>query len=157
MSGNGDWKTTGKIAIKVEGSLSHPFVDEKNSLLYFVTDDLKGYGGTDIYVCDFPGLSNIKNLGPAINTPGNEMFPYVYNNNFYFASNGHPGMGGLDIYYVDISDKFPSQPENMGYPINSKKDDFAIVIEKYGNWGFFSSNRKSSGSDDLYQFIIHNK
>ena len=148
------WHVIKKIDLKIKGSVSHPFVDEKNNHLYFVTDGLNGFGGTDIYVCNLNGDTNsIRNLGPEINTPGNEMFPYIHDDHLYFASNGHFGMGGLDIYKSKIRNGNFTTVTNLGYPVNSSMDDFSIVFEKFGKTGFFSSNRENY-SDDLYQFFI---
>lgn len=137
-----------------EYSNGHPALSENGSLLYFVSDKPGGFGGTDIYYClrVDTGWTEPVNLGKAINTTGNEMFPYVdHKNNLYFSSNGHPGMGGLDIFYVELKDKLPaSAPENVGFPVNSIKDDFGIIMEADKSSGYFSSNRK--GTDDIYKF-----
>jgi peptidoglycan-associated lipoprotein len=95
------------------------------------------------------------NLGPVINTPGDEMFPYLrFDSLLYFASDGHGGSGGLDIFlsFRDSSGAW-SAPQNPGPPINSNKDDFAIVFKKCCEEGFFSSNRDGGrGGDDIYHF-----
>ncbi|NDF60643.1 MAG: hypothetical protein EB100_06135, partial [Crocinitomicaceae bacterium] len=88
------------------------------------------------------------NTGQDINTAGNELFPTFYEGNLFFSSNGHPGLGGLDIYRLIKGNNGEPVLKNMGYPINSSKDDFAFSIQD--TKGFFSTNR--SGSDDILAF-----
>jgi len=95
------------------------------------------------------------NLGPEINTPGDEMFPFVRDHNeLYFSSNHHIGMGGLDIFRAVEDEDGNWTIENMGYPVNSPSDDFGIAFVEGKNKGMFSSNRKGSLSDDLYEFVV---
>lgn len=97
----------------------------------------------------------IKNLGPDINTQGDEMFPYVRNDTtLYFSSNGHPGMGGLDLFIaVRPTYKQRWEVQNMGLPMNSPADDFGITFHADGEKGFFSSNRDDArGYDHIYSF-----
>jgi peptidoglycan-associated lipoprotein len=99
---------------------------------------------------------SVLNLGPEINTPGDEMFPYVLNDStFYFSSDGHPGMGGLDIFEaVRHRGSEHWQIENMKSPINSHNDDFGITFAKGKNEGFFSSNRGDArGRDHVWSFV----
>jgi outer membrane protein OmpA-like peptidoglycan-associated protein len=133
-------------------SAGQPYLIEDGSTMYFVSNMSGGFGGTDIYktVKDSKGnWSKPENLGETINTEGNEMFPF-FEEEFgvlYFSSDGHFGMGGLDVFYV-LNDKV----HNLGAPVNSKNDDFALIIDSKSQDGFFSSNRTSgSGSDDLYR------
>ncbi len=143
----------------------HPSLSPDNKKLYFVSDMDGGQGGLDIWVSSFVKRgrtwSDPVNLGPVINTPGNEMFPYAYSNKrLYFSSDYHPGMGGLDIFYSD-KDKNGNwtKPVNMKAPINSGGDDFGIIIEPGGTVakgykGYFSSNRPGSRGDDIYRFYM---
>ncbi len=128
-------------------SISHPFFNKKASILYFVSDMPGGKGGTDIYTSKYEnGIWKTPVNLTAINTSGNEMFPFINEDNeLYFSSNGHPGMGGLDILRFTSND---SIPENVGYPINSAKDDFGLIIAPDGKSGFFCSNRKNGNLDD---------
>ena len=135
-------------------STGHPSLSADGKNLYFASDRPGGYGGTDIYVCTKinNNWSAPQNLGAEINTEGNEMFPYISNTNtLYFASNGKPGLGGLDIFSSTINNDKCSTPENMGYPINTDKDDFGLITNSNSADGYFTSNRK--GSDDIYSFI----
>lgn len=137
---------------------AHPAVSPEGSYLYFVSDMPGGYGGKDIWKAELlgKGVTKVVNLGPEINTPGDEMFPYILNDTtFYFSSDGHPGMGGLDIFEaVRHRENEHWQIENMKPPINSNNDDFGITFAKEKNEGFFSSNRGDArGRDHLWSFL----
>jgi tetratricopeptide (TPR) repeat protein len=154
---NDEWAITDSLFTRLPGSFSQPFIDEAAGRLYFVTDTPGGHGGTDIYFCNFnsDGFTEIENAGNVLNTPGNELFPFVNDGYLYFASNGHPGMGGLDLFRATIEVEGFGEIENLGPGINSNKDDFAIVFDSYGSRGFFSSSRgDNSGSDDIYHFYM---
>lgn len=136
-----------------EYSTGHPSLSADGKELYFTSDRPGGYGGTDIWMCKKEGdrWSAPQNLGGDINTEGNEMFPYIaYNNTLYFSSNGMTGMGGLDIYATLNTNGKWSKPRNLGYPMNSTKDDFGIIATDLCNEGYLTSNRK--GTDDIYSF-----
>jgi peptidoglycan-associated lipoprotein len=139
-------------------SVGHPAIANNGNTIYFVSDMPGGQGGKDIWYIkkDALGLwSKPQNAGKKINTIGDEMFPFVYNDSLlYFASNGHEGFGGLDIFVSNITDKGFSKPKNLKKPINSNTDDFAIIF-KSDKQGWFSSNRDGGkGDDDIWQFQI---
>lgn len=138
-------------------SAGHPALSEDGKWLFFASDMPGGYGGSDLYVCQIVEDGTIgppKNLGPEINTAGNDMFPSFSNGTLYFASDGHFGWGGLDIYESKFKqDATFSEPKNLGAPINSNKDDFAYIVDPKDTYGYFSSNRaQGKGDDDLYYF-----
>ena len=144
-------------------SISHPSLSNDNKKLFFVSDAPIGFGGTDIYVSDFVDgkWSAPLNCGKNVNTEGNEMFPYVdENGNLYFSSDGWGGLGGLDIYYAETEmnifgtkDNIFKKCVNLGFPINSKKDDFGIIADKNFTHGYFSSNRRrGANDDDIFRF-----
>jgi len=140
-----------------EISVGHPALAPDGKRIFFVSDMPGGYGGTDIYMCLDQGgqWGEPVNLGSAINTAQNEVFPFVgTDNTLYFSSNGHPGLGGLDIHaakYLGL-DEYGS-PMNVGAPVNGTLDDFAFIIDKSGKRGYFSSNRPGGvGDDDIYTF-----
>jgi hypothetical protein len=151
------WAIADTLFIQLQGSFSQPFVDEGAGRLYFISDTPGGHGGTDIYYSEIgsSGFSVIINAGPALNTPGNEMFPFVSNGYLYFSSNGHPGLGGLDLFRAAIEENGFGDLENLGPGINSERDDYAIVFDRHGKRGFFSSNRGDNpGSDGIYHFYM---
>lgn len=136
---------------------AHPSLTPLGEFLYFVSDLPGGYGGKDIWRANMLGdeVNYIENLGPDINTAGDEMFPYMRDDTtLYFSSDGHPGMGGLDIFkavYNTSTDRWVI--ENMKSPVNSEGDDFGITFEGDRERGFFSSNRgEARGWDRIYWF-----
>lgn len=151
---DGKWKNIEDMPFNNdEYSSGHPCLSPDETSLYFVSDMPGGYGGTDIYVSMFDGGRWLPpmNLGPVINTPGNEMFPYAAEDgSFYFASDAHNSMGGLDVFVASYQNKRWLRPENLNYPLNSSKDDFAFVLSNDGKTGFISSTR--SDTDRVYEF-----
>lgn len=138
-------------------SCGHPALSADEETIYFVSDKSGGEGGTDIYASHKTdgAFTEIVSLKGAVNTAGNEMFPWVDGNNtLYFSSDGHPGIGGLDIFSaVDVPHNSWQQPVNMKSPINSSRDDFGFIMSRDGKNGFFSSNRdRINGVDDIYAF-----
>lgn len=137
----------------------NPSISPDELTLFFSSDLPNGEGGKDIwYATRKSANENFGkpiNAGPFVNTPGDEMFPFLRNDtSLYFASNGHPGMGGLDIFRSTYSNGEWGKPANMQYPVNSAGDDFSIVFDAEEDKGFFSSNRKGGrGSDDIYSFV----
>ncbi len=137
-------------------SFAHPAVSPDGLWLYFVSDMPGGEGGLDLW--RFPlndnGLGGVENLGPQINTPGNEMFPtFRPTGDLYFSSDGWPGMGGLDLFCAQPDSTGGWKIENMKSPMNSQGDDFGMTFEGVHNRGFFSSNRGDArGWDHIYQF-----
>jgi len=151
----GDWKMSGSFRFNSDQySVGHPSIDKEGTVLYFASDMPGGYGKSDIYfsVLSSGIWSKPFNLGPKINTEGNEFFPFISNDGvIYFASDGHGGLGGLDIYFSVPEQGIFNSIENMGYPVNSSKDDFGLALDSTGVKGYFSSNRSGGkGDDDLY-------
>lgn len=140
--------------------VGYPALSPDEKTLYFSAEIEGGNGGQDIYMAQRIGNSNKFgkpiNLGPKINTLGDEVFPTVRENgDLYFSSDGHQGMGGLDIYKAIKKGKEFVGVENMRYPINSSFDDFGIIFAGKEESGYFSSNRKGGkGSDDIYSFVL---
>jgi len=137
-------------------NVMHPSLNQQGTVLYFASDMPGGFGGTDLYVSvlDENGKwSEPQNLGARINTSEAEIFPYITDNNtLYFSSRGHGGLGGLDIYEVNLNE-VEGEVQNLGFPINSNKNDFAITFDKRGYTGYFSSNRDNGeGGSDIYRF-----
>jgi outer membrane protein OmpA-like peptidoglycan-associated protein len=139
-------------------SVGYPALSPDGNSLYFVSDVDGGFGGTDLYVTSRSSGSWTTpiNLGPVVNTFGNETFPFMADNgDLYFASDGHPGYGGLDIFVTrKVGDAWVI-PQNLGKPINSSYDDFALSMYKNDSIGLFSANRPGGrGEDDIYTFRV---
>lgn len=156
----GAWAKGSKLEIGNDSSIiyAHPAVTPSGTYLYFISDMPGGYGGKDIWrtvlTADNQPIG-VENLGPEINTAGDEMFPYMKNDTtLYFSSDGHPGMGGLDLFKAVYNKRYKKWfVENMGSPINSQGDDFGITFFKDKESGFFSSNRgQAKGEDHIYSF-----
>lgn len=159
------WSTASPYS-DVEDSLynyAHPAVSPDGQWLYFVSDMDGGYGGMDLWRVPIgERLLGGENLGPDINTPGNEMFPtFRRNGELYFSSDGHPGMGGLDIFRAVATSDTTWNVTNMRAPLNSQYDDFGMTFEGDYTRGFFSSNRGDArGRDHIWTFelpeTVHN-
>lgn len=136
---------------------STPAFSPDGAELYFASNRPGGFGGIDLYKAtklangDF---GNAVNLGPTINTPGNEMFPRpTRDGKFFFASDGHPGYGKLDLFVMEKDDSGVQVIKNLGQNFNSEDDDFGIFFTEYPKAGFISSNRDGGvGDDDIYFF-----
>ena len=156
----GQWTAPQKVVLFKDSSITvaHPAISPDGSVLYFVSDNINGFGGKDIWKVEKTeeGWSTPENLGDTINTSGNELFPYVrHDGTLYFASNGHAGFGGLDIFKATKDSVGKWQVTNMMTPINSNSDDFGITFNKLGEQGYFSSNRNQSKNyDRLYNFEL---
>ena len=139
-------------------SVGHPALSPDDKTLYFVSDMPGGLGKTDIYKSEMVNgqWSKPVNLGETINTEGKEMFPFVDKEGIlYFSSDGRPGMAGLDIYAARAVENGQYIVANFGSPINSKYDDFGLILNTDSLSGYFTSNREGgAGDDDIYYFSV---
>jgi len=140
-------------------STGHPVLSKDNKKLYFVSDRLPSKGKTDIFYVDILGngkYSVPQNLGQNVNTSGTETTPFLANGSIlYFSSDGHQGDGNLDVFAVELYGDETSEVYHLASPINSINDDFAYIVNKDNNQGFFTSNRlQGKGYNDLYSFIL---
>jgi len=155
---DGEWTPAKPLSINLDNySVGHPTLMNNGKTLIFASDMPGGYGGVDLYRSDWlnDDWQTPVNLGPVINTEGNEMFPFIFKDKeLFFTSNGHPGLGGLDIFGTNISDGIGNnQVVNVGAPINSHSDDFGIIVKDDALSGYFSTNREKGKSfDDIYAF-----
>jgi outer membrane protein OmpA-like peptidoglycan-associated protein len=137
-------------------NITTPSISPDGQRLYFASDKPGGYGGSDLYFCQWKKdfWDNPVNLGPVINTPGNESFPYTNPaGELFFSSDGHSGLGGKDIFFSKYVDSAWIEPVHLDAPINSAFDDFGIVFDSTMSGGYFSSVRDNS--IDIYHFKIH--
>lgn len=157
------WSEPKQVKILKDSTITvaHPAIDNEGVWLYFVSDMPGTLGGKDIWRTrkEGDGWSVPQNLGPSINTAGDEMFPYFApDGTFYFSSDGHEGFGGLDIFTAKLTENKDSVAwvvSNMMQPINSRYDDFGITVSKDGDWGYFSSNRGDRKNyDHIYRFEL---
>lgn len=165
----GSWGAPSSITLFNDSSISvaHPAISPDGSMLYFVSDAPGGLGGKDLWRTKLEAgkATYVENLGPKINTQGDEMFPtFKPDGTLLFSSNGHPGFGGLDIFQAQSIHNSDStqgwEVTNIGFPVNSNADDFGMTFAgTTGNgqkeFGYFSSNRNESrGYDALWSFIL---
>jgi tetratricopeptide (TPR) repeat protein len=149
------WKMTSSFPFNSNNySIAAITVREDGNVLYFSSDMNGGQGGLDLYQSTFDGKSwsKPKNLGKEVNTAGDESFPSINGNLLYFASNGLPGLGGFDVFSVLLGERLLGEIQNLGYPINTNFDDFALSLNSDRSKGFVTSNRQKS--DDIYEVTI---
>ena len=152
---NGSWKKPRTFIMNNKFySYAHPFVEADDKMFFFSSDMAGGYGGTDIWVCiniDNKWTDPI-NLGPVVNTPGNEIMPFYHpDGSLYFSSDYHPGFGGFDFFKASETEGEWTQVVNMGVPYNSSADEAGIFINNRKNTIIFSSKRDGGkGGFDLY-------
>jgi len=154
---NGEWEKAEPLALAPDSMVvAHPAISDDGSTLYFVANIDGGYGELDIWKVNRQGeegWSAPVNLGSNVNTPGNEMFPFIHpDGTLYFSSDYPTGMGGLDIFKAAVQPNGNYKVTNMRYPINSTHDDFAIIFERNKERGYFSSSR--DGDDEIYSFVL---
>lgn len=157
---NGLWKEIDFPYNNVqEYSLGHAALSMDEKTLYFASDMPGGLGCVDIWYSELQSDGSWGrpiNAGPSVNSTGDELFPFVYEDELYFSSDGRAGMGGLDIFHAKGMKGNFSEAKNMGFPINSAGDDFAFVYTKSSereSQGYLSSNRVGGkGNDDIYSF-----
>lgn len=132
--------------------------------IYFSSDRAGGQGGFDIWIVrrlPTGDWAEPQNLGPSINTPGDEMYPFLRGNEslLYFSSDGHPGMGGKDLFISQRDDASGNwqTPVNMGYPINTPDDDLSISYASHSRYAYIGSKRDDSYGDlDIYRLVFNN-
>ena len=151
---DGQWTKVRELRINNEWyNVTTPCLSPNGKRLYFASDKPGGYGGSDLYYCEWKNdhWENPVNLGAVINTTGNEAYPFINSEGaIFFSSDGHPGLGGKDIYFSRESGSNWLPPVRLDAPINSKFDDFGFVADSVMNQGYFSSRRDST--IDIYHF-----
>jgi peptidoglycan-associated lipoprotein len=142
-------------------TIGHPTLSKDDGMLLFSSNMKGGQGGKDLWkvMLDKSGMPTGQpaNLGKDINTPKDEMFPFLRDNgNLYFSSNAPGGMGGMDIYMAEkTGDGTWGHMENLKYPVNSSGDDFSIIFDGVEERGYFTSDRPGGkGEDDIWRFYV---
>lgn len=147
---------------------SQPSISANGEYLYFASNRSGGKGGMDIWRCKLNGFyidgsprwSEPQNLGDSINTKGNETSPFIHadGKTLYFSSDSRMGLGGYDIYYSRlIHDTIWQTPVNMGYPINTHKDEQGLIVNAAGTKAYYSSDRPGAKGLDIYEFDLDAK
>ena len=164
---NGYWSDIKSLGEHINGANSwesQPSVTSDGSTIYFASNRAGGLGGYDIYKIlkqQDGSWSNPINVGAPINTAGNEKSPFIHTDSqtLYFSSEGHKGLGGYDIFLSRQNDKGEWQtPTNIGYPINSFKDDLSFFVSTDGHYGYYASNRFDENNKwNLYSFPLYEK
>lgn len=160
---NGQWSRASNVGgpLNTRYWESQPSFSSDGKTLYYVSNRPGGLGDGDIWMSILQpdnSWSQPVNLGETINTPGREEGVFIHpdNQTLYFASSGHVGMGGLDLY---VSRRMPDgnwgKPENLGYPINTFKDESGLIVNSKGDYAYFSSDREgTAGCEDIYMFEL---
>jgi outer membrane protein OmpA-like peptidoglycan-associated protein len=162
VDSSGKWMDEVELSINSKDySVGHPTLMKNGKTLIFASDMPGGFGGADLYMATINPdgtLAKPTNLGENVNTEGNEMFPWVSPDGLlFFSSNGHVGLGGLDVFVMSIDNDGNSfrNLTNVGKPVNTQNDDFALIFNSEGKSGYFSSNREGGkGGDDIYSFQL---
>lgn len=156
------WSESKIFAFSSDTSIiAHPSLSTDGKKLFFTSNIPGGFGGKDIYVTYYDEATQIwdepANLGPVINTSGDEMFPSFHSDGktLHFSSNGHLGMGGMDNFFSTYDGIEWRPVQNLGYPLNSGSDDFGLILDSTKLNGYFSSTREGGkGNDDIYSFYL---
>lgn len=145
---------------------SQPSISANGETLYFVSNRKGGKGGMDIWKCNLLRFSESGmpvwgypvNLGDSVNTSGNEMSPFIHSDGktLYFASDNWPGLGGSDIFYCRLNnDSVWGRAHNIGYPINTNRDEQGLIVDAAGRNAYYSSDRPGSRGMDIYSFELY--
>ncbi len=160
-SKDGKWSLPVELPFNLDDfDTAHPTISADGETLVFSSNRPDGQGGMDLYIVHKEGdtWTEPENLGPQINTPKNEIFPFLHaDNSLFFSSDGHQGLGQLDIFYtvLDENDRYAA-PVNLGEPFNSPNDDLGFILDRDKKNGYFSSTRKGGkGEDDIYRFNVN--
>lgn len=164
---NGRWSMPQNAGVPLNSGAweAQPSFSSDNRFIYFSSNRPGGKGKKDIWRAEFLGFSETgrpkwkepENMGDAINTSEDEISPFIHanNRNFYFSSDGHIGMGGLDLFAAEIDPQGNVQNvKNMGYPINTHKDDMGLTISSIGETAYFSSAREADKGLDIFSFNL---
>lgn len=155
INDKGDWVNTKPFPYNGSGySSGFPSLSADGGTMYFTSNRPDGFGGFDIFVSEKVGdtWSTPVNLGPIVNSQGNELTPYFDGQNVFFSSDWHQGFGGMDIFRTEKIDGAWSKVYHLGNGINSSGDDYGFIFDARKNVGYFTSNRTGGkGNEDIYR------
>ena len=140
---------------------SQPSISANGRMLFFASNRPGGFGGMDLWYSSLSEEGKWRssvNLGKTVNTPGDEMSPFIHfdGKTLYFSSNGRVGMGGFDIFFTKMKDDTSStKPQNLGYPINTYNDEMGLIIDASGQQAYFSSKRDDKNGKDIFSFPVY--
>lgn len=158
VSEDGNWSNVRAFPYNgSDYSTGFPCLSANGSTLLYASNDPAGYGGWDIYVTNLTstGWSTPRNLGPAVNTPGNEITPYYDGKSLYFSSDWLMGLGGMDVFKAELGDENVKEVYHLGPGINSSRDDYGFVFDESQNIGYLTSNRTGGrGNEDIWQVTM---
>jgi outer membrane protein OmpA-like peptidoglycan-associated protein len=145
--------------LNTPGYETQPCISADGKTIYFSSSRKPSYGGMDIFKSEFIDgkFQTPVNLGPKVNTKGNEQAPFIHadGRTMYFISDGHMGIGNNDIFITRMANDSWSTPENLGVPINTSKNELGIIVERTGKMAYYTSDREGGmGGQDLYSFIL---
>ena len=162
---DGKWTPLQPASSAINGERTwegQPSITPDGQFLYFASNRPGGQGGTDIWRCRrLPNgdWSRAENLGPSVNTPGNEKCPFIHadGHTLFFASNGWQGFGGYDTYFINLNDPTNNIPTNLGLPINSEKDDICFGVMSNGQKAYYGGQHpvRGMGGHDIIQFDLY--
>ncbi len=163
LTSDGTWSSPARLSTINSSKFSNkqPSISPDGRTLYFVSNRPEGFGSYDIWRSNLndDGIwSAPENLGDTINTEGNEQSPFIHfdNQTLYFASDGHTGMGGLDLFVSKLKPEGTwSIPKNLGYPINTYRDEDGLVVNAQGTTAYYSSDRVPENGRDIYTFNLY--
>lgn len=162
---DGKWTKPKSLAKPLNSSFfeSSACIAPDGSALYFVSERNGGYGNADIWRSKKLGKNEWEkpvNLGPVINTEDDELGVFLHpdGKTLFFTSKGHKGMGGYDVFMTQMkADSSWTEPVNLGYPINSTKDDIYFVMTADGKKAYISSRKDGgNGGADIYEIDMSN-
>lgn len=158
------WSEAYNLGTMVNGAAweSQPSVSSDGKTIFFASNRNGGKGLTDIWyttITENGSLTKPVNMGDVINTPGSEMAPFIHpdGRTLYFSSDGHLGMGGKDLFVTrKLNDSTWSEPQNLGYPINTWSDEMTLIVGPEGKLAYFSSDKLGGeGRYDIYAFNLY--
>jgi tetratricopeptide (TPR) repeat protein len=157
VNADGKWATAKPFPYNSSDyAIGFPFLSDDGNMLYFASNMPGGMGGWDLYAAEYQTATGLwgvpRNLGPTVNTAGNELTPFLTANTLYFSSDWHFGLGGMDVFKAKYQSGYASDVTNMGAGVNSSRDDYGYVFEPGSGLGYLTSNRSDGrGNEDIWQ------